>query len=116
MNTDLEVHNIVQWALTQALEASSGDDRLYQDLGVRHRHRSMLFVRHLGLLLEKEYGNGQFSIHRKREGEEVDSPRETLHDIDVFEVDETGLIERNIWQVESELAFSFNPKFCTIRP
>ena len=66
----------------------------------------MLFVRHLGQQMERLYSGGEFRVHRKREGEEIVRPGETLHDIDVFKLGSNDLIERNIWQVESELAFS----------
>ena len=38
-------------------------------------------------------------------------PKETQHDFDVFQINENGLLIRNIWQIESEWAYTGeNPK------
>ncbi|MCY3542146.1 MAG: hypothetical protein OXH31_09625 [Gammaproteobacteria bacterium] len=110
MKTDQDVHVAVQRALTSAWKESQGDEHKFKKLKHRHRNRSMLFVRHLGLHLDEQYNGKSFLVHRKRQKEKVKTPGETLHDIDVFEVEGKKLLKRNVWQIESELAYTFDQK------
>ena len=116
MKTDQDVHVAVQWAFNNAWKESRGDEQAFSELKHLHRHRSMLFVRHLGLRLDEQYKDKCFLVHRKRQEERVKKPGETLHDIDVFEVDKNGLLNRNLWQIESELAYKYDARHDVNRP
>lgn len=76
------------------------------DLQRRHTNRSMLFVRYLGKHLERVFNRKGFRVHRSRQKESVKGPTETQRDIDVFRLDRDGLVLRNIWQIESEFAYT----------
>lgn len=84
------------------------------DLQARHTNRSMLFVRYLGRHMERVFNKKGFLVHRSRRKEGGQGPSETQRDIDVFQLDSDGLLLKNIWQVESEFAYTgpdpLNPK------
>ena len=102
-----QLKRILYSAFKSAWHSSLGDQTKIPDLATRHANRSRLFVRELGRHFDDQYHEDQYIVHWKRTGESVTTPGETMHDINVFQVDQGRLLQRPIWQIESEFAFKY---------